>query len=226
MKIAGIINSRTQIQEWDNGCIASDTDLSKIIQTGEDIEDPVAGQYSHEFKILNINGVLTNIEADEPGIVKNPFDEYLTSKTVTAMLILRPNFTHTDADKDYCLSFVGKMKYDFLGLPAEGLRFLMMYIEKEYDKVMKGGITGKEHGFWAGKNTYPLTTMCGEFTGICDNHAYQKSNVPNGTTLGLENTLIPGIVLNEIAPSDSILCDKYNVWIVDLPALRKEAGIN
>jgi hypothetical protein len=49
--------------------------------------------------------------------------------------------------------------------------------------------------------------------------------VPNGTTIGLENTLIPGLKLPEIAPVDSILCPQYDVYYVDLDALRKEVGV-
>jgi hypothetical protein len=222
--IKGIITSRSQIQNFDNGCISSSTELSKIIQIGEKIDNPFAGQFSHEFKILNLNGVLTNIEADEPGIVSNPFDEYLKSTTVTGMLILRPKFTYTQADQDYCLSFVGKMRYDFLGLPDEGFRFLTEYLQKEYDKILAGGVTGNEHGIWLGKSDSPKTSMCGEFCSIVDNHAFSKSNVPNGTTIGLKNELMPDLVLNEVAPSDSILCQYYDVYLVDLPALRKEIG--
>jgi len=215
MKITGVINQRSQILNFDNGCISSTTELSQLIQDFQEIEDKYAGEFSHAFKILNLNGVLTNIEADEPGIVSNPFDEYLKSTTVTAMLILRPKFTYTDADQSYCLSFVGKMKYDFLGILAEAFRFGTEDIEKIL------GIKN-EHGVWLGKNNTPLTSMCGEFVSISDNHALQQSSVPNGTTVVLENKLIPNLKLNEIAPVDLILSAYYYIYLVDLPALRKE----
>jgi hypothetical protein len=221
----GIISSIKDIQNFDNGCISSTTELSQIIQTFEDMQDEQAGKFSHAFKIIQEPGELRNIEADEPGIVSNPFTEYLISTTVSAMLILRPKFTHTPADEDYALSFVNKMKYDFLGLGAEAIRYITEYAQKEYDKVINGNLTGQEHGLWVGKNEAPITSMCGEFCGIVDNHAYQKSTVPNGVTIGLDNTLMPGLKLNEITPTDLILCQYYDVYIVDLPALRKEAGL-
>ena len=197
----------------------SDRPLPEIIQFSQSIENKAAGIDNHAFKLYWEIGRLKVIEADKPGIVKNPFEEYLKENCYTQLLVLRPVFNYTQKDIKYMLSFVGKMGYDFLGLLCEAIRFGTEWFSKK--------ILGNKdsHGLWVGKGKNPKTAMCGEFCGIVDNHAFQNSDIPEGTVEGMTNELIPYLKLDEITPVDLVLCKFYEHIKVNLDELRKEYNL-
>jgi len=178
--------------------------LPEIIQSCQRIESPSAGMFNHAFK-LYVDENVNVIEAEEQGIVKNLFSEYLSDSNYTMILVLRPKFAFFQSDIDYMLSFVNRAKYDFFGLLGEALRFVTTPIAKLF---------GKKNGLWLGSNmTSNKRFMCGMFAGYIDAHANKLTNK-------MFNIPIP-----EIAPVDLVLNDYYDHIWVDMDLLRKEAGV-
>ena len=196
-----IITSRKQLKTFDTAVVSNGQELlSEIIQSCERIDNQAAGMFNHGFKIY-IDSDVNVIEAEAPGIKKDPFNEYLTDGKTTMLLVLRPNFAFKQSDIDYMLSFVDKAKYDFAGLLGEAVRFLTTPIARLF---------GKKNGLWLGSNmTSNKRFMCGMYCAAVDNNSNP----------GMFNIPIP-----EIAPSDLVQNLNYTHYWVNLDALRKEIG--